>query len=128
MNMKQLIAAVAVFTAAGSAFAAGQTEFIDHTDFQSTKTRAQVRAELAQRSAPSAVVATREWVEHAPVVAATTTRAQVRAELDKAYAAGALSANKEWVEHTPIASTKTRDEVRNEVLQAKRNQKGASGS
>ncbi len=46
MNAKKLIAAVAMFAAAGSVFAADLMPFPAMDNFQSTRTRADVRAEV----------------------------------------------------------------------------------
>jgi hypothetical protein len=73
MNAKNLIAAVAVFAAASSAFAAGNPEFVEYTNVQSTKTRAEVRAELADAAK------TPEFVEYTNV-ASNKTRDEVRQE------------------------------------------------
>lgn len=115
MNAKNLIAAFAVLTAAGSAFADSTYPYVDFSGFVSTKTRAEVAAELTQPGAQT--VAKTEWVEFTPV-AAGKTRAEVRAELAQAQAAGQLNRNQEFVEFTNVASTRTRDEVRNEMIQA----------
>ena len=81
MNAKQLIAAVAVFAAAGSAFAADVTgNFDDFTKVASTKTRAEVVAELKQAPAPGQAANT-EWVDSSTFVAKSSrTRNEVRAE------------------------------------------------
>lgn len=82
MNAKQLIAAVAVFAAAGSVFAAGDLQsFPEQENFVSTKTRAEVHAEIAQARAEG-VLAHNEVSTSAPVVAAVSvkTREEVRAE------------------------------------------------
>jgi len=56
MNIKNIIAAVAVFAAAGSAFAQ-QTEFVaPDAGFKSTLTRAEVRQQLSQAYSEGAVV------------------------------------------------------------------------
>lgn len=62
MNAKTLIAAVAVFaaTATGSAFA---SEWVDFTDFKSTKTRAEVIAELQQSNTNGQIAGNSEFVE-----------------------------------------------------------------
>lgn len=62
MNAKKLIAAVAVFaaTATSSAFA---SEWVDFTDFKSTKTRAEVIAELQQSNANGQLAGNSEFVE-----------------------------------------------------------------
>lgn len=75
MNAKQLIAAVAVFSAAASAFAADNTEYVDFNGFQSTKTRAEVRSALEQ--AP--VAQNKEYVEFTHVASARS-RDEVRKE------------------------------------------------
>ncbi|HJV52102.1 MAG TPA: DUF4148 domain-containing protein [Noviherbaspirillum sp.] len=61
MNAKNLIAAVAVLTATGSAFAGSTYPYVDFTGFQSTKTRADVTAELTQVAVQP--VAQTEWVD-----------------------------------------------------------------
>jgi phosphate-selective porin len=93
MNAKQLIAAVAVFAAAGSTFAGSNTEYVDQSSFQSTKTRAEVRAEL-----------------------------------EKAYAAGELNQQSEYAAPPVLASSKTRDQVRGEAIQAAKVQYNSQGS
>ena len=78
MNTKQLIAAVAVFAAAGSAFADANGTSTNYTNVPATKTRVEVAAELkqAQGQAP-----TPEWVDSSSFVAKSTrTRDEVRAE------------------------------------------------
>lgn len=76
MNAKQLIAAVAVFAAAGSAFADVTGTFDDFTNVPSTKTRTEVVAGIQQ-----AKVANTEWVDSSTLVANSgLTRAAVRAD------------------------------------------------
>lgn len=111
MNAKNLIAAAAIFAATGSAFAQGNTEYVEFTDFVSTKTRAEVKAEIRQTAY------TPEFVEFTNV-ASTTPRSRVVAELRAAYDQGQVGSAPEYVEHVNIASTRTRAEVRNEMLQA----------
>jgi hypothetical protein len=106
MNAKNLIAAVALLTAAGSVLADQTYPFVEHTNVASTKTRAEVVAETRPAGT--------EFVEHKNA-ASTKTRAEVRHEL-----AQSVGSNPEFVEHTNIASTRTRDEVRNEAIQAAR--------
>lgn len=110
MKAKQLIVAVAAVAATGSVFAQGNAEWVEFNDFVSTKSRAEVKAELAQAYAQGDLARNTEYVEFTQF-ASTTPRAQVRAEL-------AAGQSTEWVEHANVASTKTRAEVRNEVLQA----------
>jgi hypothetical protein len=79
MNAKQLIAAVAVFAAAGSAFAQQQEFVAPDANFVSAKTRAEVVAELNQAYAQGAL-AIRDGAD-TPVLAATKrAREEVRAE------------------------------------------------
>ncbi|WP_192804895.1 DUF4148 domain-containing protein [Noviherbaspirillum aerium] len=71
MNAKQLIAAVTVFAATGSAFA---SEWVDFSDFKSTKTRAEVIADMKQADALGQMAGNSEFVEfkNAPVASAAT--------------------------------------------------------
>ena len=77
MNVKNLFAAVAVFAAAGSAFAQ-QAEFVaPDAGFRSTLTRAEVRQDLAQEGA----IAQRQHDGQDTVYAAgSRSRQEVRAE------------------------------------------------
>jgi len=85
MNAKQLIAAVAVFAAAGSAFADVTGTFDDFTNVPSVKTRAEVVAELKQAPAPSQAANT-EWVDSSTFIEKSSrSRDEVRAEA-KEYA------------------------------------------
>ncbi|RZI42655.1 DUF4148 domain-containing protein [Herbaspirillum sp. HC18] len=111
MNVKNLIAAVSVFAAAGSAFAQGNSEFVEFTNFVSTKTRAEVQAELAQAPARGA-----EFVEFTNV-ASSAPRASVAATRTT-YDQSLLNREPEFVEHVNIASTRSRADVRQEVVQA----------
>ena len=80
MNAKRLIAAVAVFAAAGSAFADVTGTFDDFTKVTSTKTRAEVVAELKQAPVQRQVANT-EWVDSSTLVAKSgLSRDEVRAE------------------------------------------------
>lgn len=87
MNVKQLIAAVAVLAATGSAFAQ-QTEFVaPDANFMSSKSRAEVMAELNQAQAQG-VLATRE--DTYPVIdkqATMRSSADVRAEVTRSASA-----------------------------------------
>ena len=80
MNVKKLIAAVAVFAAAGSAFAQ-QTEFVaPDAGFKSTLTRAEVRQDLA-RAQTQGLTAQREHDGQDTVYAKTDkTRQDVKIE------------------------------------------------
>lgn len=79
MNAKQLIAAVTMCATAGFAFAGGSTEFVDFSNVKSTKTRAEVRAEIEQAYAEGKLGQYSEFVVH-PQIASTKTRADVRKE------------------------------------------------
>lgn len=79
MTVKNLIAAVAVFSAAGSALAADIGAYVDFSNVKSTKTRTEVTAELAQARTQGYVVGGQEFTPVANV-ASTRTRAEVRAE------------------------------------------------
>ncbi|HEY8608455.1 MAG TPA: DUF4148 domain-containing protein [Noviherbaspirillum sp.] len=89
MNAKKIFAAVAVFAAANSAFAA---EWVEFSDFKSTRTRAEVIAEMKQAQADGTYAAARQ---EAPVPAANfasgKTRAQVVAELEQSKADGSYA-------------------------------------
>lgn len=117
MNVKQLFVAVAVLTA-GSAFAESTYPFVEHSSFASTRTRAQVQAELADAGT---VVSRQEFVEHR-TVASGKTRAEVRAELARLHAEGTHVAggSPEFVEHRQVASTRSREEVGAEATEAQR--------
>jgi hypothetical protein len=126
MNIKMTGVALALIATSAAAFAAD--EFVEHTNIVSTRTRAEVRAELEQAQSSGQVVRQTEFIEHAPL-AAGKTRTEVRAELDQAYAQGLVGHTPEFVEHTHVVSTRTRDEVRNEAIQAAKGQRAiASGS
>lgn len=79
MHAKQAIAAFAVFVSAGAAFAADNGIFVEHTNVASSRTRAEVRAELAQASAGERIAGNSEFVEHTHV-ASTRSREEVRGE------------------------------------------------
>jgi Domain of unknown function (DUF4148) len=88
MNAKKLIAAVAVFAATGAAFAAENNQYVDFSDFQSTKTRAEVRAERDDAYRNGQLARNLEAVDSFKVVSAKS-RNEVRAE-----AVQAVQANK----------------------------------
>lgn len=82
MNAKKMMIAAAVFAAAGSAYATTDItgNFEDFTNVPSTKTRAEVIAELKQAKAQGQVAST-EWVEPSTLATKSTrTREEVRAE------------------------------------------------
>lgn len=79
MNAKQIVAAIAVFAATGTAFAADNGIFVEHTSVPSSKTRAEVRVELEQARAAEQIAGNSEFVEHTHV-ASTRSREEVRGE------------------------------------------------
>jgi hypothetical protein len=78
MNAKQLIAAVVVFAAAGTAVAGDNTAYVDFGNVKSTKTRAEVRAEL-EKAYADGQLGNKEYVEFTHV-ASTRSRDEVRKE------------------------------------------------
>ncbi|HVK94311.1 MAG TPA: DUF4148 domain-containing protein [Noviherbaspirillum sp.] len=133
MNTKNFVIAVTLFAAAGAALA---------DQANTPKTRTQVQAELQQAydkgahaylqnlDVPQAVAVT-PAAPATPVAAKVPaevqqaqgrTRADVRAELESAYAQGEYAylqnLDVPQAQTTYIASTKTREEVRNEAMQA----------
>lgn len=79
MNTKKLIAAVVAFAAAGSVFAADNTEYVDFSNVTTTRTRAEVRAELEQAYAQGQLNTNTE-VPEVTRVASTRSRDEVRKE------------------------------------------------
>jgi hypothetical protein len=89
MNAKNLIAAIAILAGTSSAFAA---EWVDFSDFQSTKTRAEVMAELKDAQAQGTYVAGgQEFAAPDAKFASTKTRAQVMAELKQSQDDGSYA-------------------------------------
>ncbi|HYD61395.1 MAG TPA: DUF4148 domain-containing protein [Noviherbaspirillum sp.] len=82
MNAKRIFAAIAAmsaFAAAGSAFAADNGMYVEHLNVPTTKTRAEVRAELEQAHAAGRLAGNSEFVEHIHV-ASSKSREDVRGE------------------------------------------------
>lgn len=125
MNATKMIAAAAVFALTGSAFAQGNSEVVDFSSFVSTKSRAEVQAELAQAYTQGQLAGNQEYVQFTKV-ASTAPRSLVRASI--AASQGAVGSSPEYVEFTNVASTRTRADVRNEVLQAAKNSHEVTGS
>lgn len=89
MNAKKLLAAVAVFAAAGSALAQQTYPYVDFSGVQGTKTRAEVVAELKQAQAEGNYVAGgQEFTAPDAHFASTKSRAEVVAELRRAQEEG----------------------------------------
>lgn len=122
MNAKQLIAAVAVFAAAGSAFANSTDAYVEFTNVVSTKTRAEVVAELKQAQAEGSYVvggveypnqfaaSTYTARQHAAAPAASgKTRAEVIAELKQAQADGTyVVGGQEFENQVPVMARNAR--------------------
>lgn len=117
MKALKMIAAATMFAATGAVFAQ-PTEYVEFTDFVSTKSRAEVRAELADAK-PTQLAG--EYVEFLNV-ASTAPAKTLRAANDSL-----LSQTPEYVEFLNVASTRSRAEVRNEVLQAAKPARHAVG-
>lgn len=80
MNVKNLFAALAIFTAAGSALAQ-QTEFVaPDASFQSSLTRAEVRQDLAQAASEGKLARQRHDGQDTVYAAGSRSRQEVRAE------------------------------------------------
>ena len=106
MNAKHLIAAIAVFAAAGSVFAEQTYPYVDFGGFHGTKTRAEVVAELKSAQANGTYVAGgKEFTPADAGFASTKTRAQVVAELEQAQTDGSYALLQEEYEgQFPAAS------------------------
>jgi hypothetical protein len=84
MNIKNIFAAVAVFAAAGSAFAQ-QTEFVaPDAGFKSALTRAEARQQLGQAYAEGAVVQRQHDGQDTQYAGKSQTREQVKKEAARA--------------------------------------------
>jgi glycerol kinase len=80
MNAKTLIAAVTLLTSAGAVFA-GNVESVSHnSNFVSTKTRAEVTAELQQVAAKGGMTRNHDAVNHNSNFVSAKTRDEVRNE------------------------------------------------
>ena len=78
MNAKQLIATIVMFTATGAAFAQSTEYVTPNENFVSTKTRAEVKAELQQAYAEGALA--QHDGQDMVIVTGKRSRAEVRAE------------------------------------------------
>ena len=132
MNSKQWITAAALLAATGAALAQ-QTEWIAaDANFVSTKSRAEVRAELNQAYADGSIATMqRDGAESLRLAAnaAGKTRAEVVAELNQAYADGTLvTMTRDGADTIQFAGTRSRDDVKREALLANQSKFGKSGS
>jgi Domain of unknown function (DUF4148) len=115
MKTPSMFAAVAL-AFAGGAFAQDATYPYPQTE-ASSKTRAEVMAELKQARADGTLQTTEgNWPQVAFV--STKTRADVMAELKQARADGALHTGEGALPQTAFVSTKTREAVRAETMAA----------
>ena len=80
MNVKKLIAAVAVFAAAGSVFAGDLMSFTEMDNFKSTRTSADVRAEALRDRDQIAYAHGDIGAFEQPAATSTRTRLAVRKE------------------------------------------------
>lgn len=76
MKVKTLIAAVTLLASAGAVFAENGNSFADHTGFVSSRTRAEVIAEMQQAVAKGSVTRNSENIGHSNIVS-TRTRDEV---------------------------------------------------
>jgi hypothetical protein len=102
MNTKQLLALTAIAVAAGSAFADDITP--DHTaQAVSTRSRAEVKAEVRQAAAAGQLLAAGEQDAAVPTESSTLARAQVKADVLAARARGELMpAGEQLVAEHPV--------------------------
>ena len=123
MNAKQMIASFALLTATGAVFAQAAEYEVPNAKVVSTKTRAEVMAELKQAQTAGTFVAGGEVYsgdrvimaqtarpQNAPVVAAGKTRAEVIAELQQAKADGNFVAGgTEYPNDVPVVAKNLRN-------------------
>jgi len=126
MNIKTIFVAITV-TAAGSAAADDVYPYVDHSKFTGTRTRAEVQAEL--RAAAPVSARLQEFGDQRGIASAKT-RSEVQAELERDYAEGNRVAdrNPEFVDFTYAASTRSREEVQREAIEAARAPVGDTNS
>jgi hypothetical protein len=118
MNIKSISAVVSslvLFSVAGAALA--EAPYPDDVKFVSTKTRAQVIAELQQARANGEMIVNDQYPDLTAPVKSTRTRAEVIAELQQARERGEIPLNEYSgaVSVMPVASTSTK--TRAQVLQ-----------
>ncbi|HEY8607859.1 MAG TPA: DUF4148 domain-containing protein [Noviherbaspirillum sp.] len=91
MNTKNMIAAVALFAAAGSALAEQTYPYVDFTGYKAAGSRAETMAELQPVRTGGAGAGSREAVAPDAGFVSTRTRAQVIAELKQSQADGSYA-------------------------------------
>lgn len=114
MKTTRLLVVAAVISAAGSVFAGPTTEYVDYGSFVSTKTRAQVRAELEHARAQGSTTQTEYVTFDAPDIGARG----VAGASHTARSAPGSAVIPEYVDFSHFVSTKTRSQVRAELEQA----------
>lgn len=138
MNAKQLIVSLSLLGATGAVFAQAVGYEVPNANFVSTKTRAEVTAELKQAQAAGTFVAGGEAYSnervavvktHAPQVAAAPaagkSRAEVIAELVAAQADGSfVTGGYEYAEQAPVIAKNIRN--RTEGIESATNSKSTS--
>jgi hypothetical protein len=118
MKAKQLIAALAVLSAAGSVLADNSLPYIDYSKFESTRNRADVVAEINPGAAGQST-SNNEYFEFT-TAASSLTRGAVIGGLEQDFAEGrnAILRNPEFIDPAQFASTRTREQVRDETIQS----------
>ncbi len=118
MNLKNLIASVALLSAAGSVLADNGLPYAEYSSFESGRDRADVVAEINPGAAGQST-ANNEY-HRFTTAGSSLTRAEVRAGLEKDFAAGRNTdlRNPEFAEYKKFASTRTRDQVRGEAIRS----------
>lgn len=81
MNAKQLIAVVAILTAAGSTFAQSRESVAPDANFTATKSRAEVRTELSQARANGSLAYRNDTYPVITTKPSVRSRAEVRTEV-----------------------------------------------
>lgn len=133
MNRKQALIAAALTLLGSSAFAGG--EFDPLTGFgnvQSTVTRAEVRAQVAQARTDGNLSGTRDdRLFDTAIAGSSLSRAEVRAELARARAEGgndSFDVGMNYAQAPKSPSTLTRQQVREETRLARSSRRTANGS
>jgi len=131
MKAKNLIAAIVALTAAGSVLADNGLPYAEYSKYESTRNRGDVVAEINPGAAGQST-ANNEYREFT-TAGSSVTRAEVLADLKQDFAEGrnANLRNPEFIEPAQFTSTKTRAQVRDEVIRSARSKtfvNKASGS
>lgn len=127
MNIKQLIATAAILAVTAPVFAGNVNYAVADKDFVSTKTRAEVVAELKVAQANGTIFHGDAYPQLPVVATSTRSRAEVLAELKVAQANGTIF-HGDFYPPLPVTmtSTRTRAEVRLEAAEAARTNRNVS--